>query len=85
MRLGRKPIDEDNDIRKVLLFLPCLFFGIMVDIQIIMSTVKYKPVAFVDMPYTWCKPVMLALGFISLVMSLVSYIFCMLVFGGFMV
>ena len=35
------------------------------------------------MPYSWVRPVMLALGVMSLFMSLVSYAFCILVFGGY--
>ena len=34
------------------------------------------------MPYKWIKPFMLSLGVFSLLMSLVSYFLCMMVYSG---
>jgi hypothetical protein len=54
----------------------------MVDIQIIVSTYKYKPIAFRELPFRHARTIMLVLGFATLLMSLVAYVFILLVFGG---
>lgn len=64
------------------MFLPALTFGLMIDIQIIVSTYSYKPVAFRDLPYRHARILFLTLGYVSLIISLVAYVFCLLVFGG---
>ena len=69
--------------KKVLMFMPCFAFGIMVDIQIISSTKHYEPIAFAQPPYPWVKPFMLVLGVISLLTSIASYMFCVIYFGGY--
>ena len=65
------------------MFLPALTFGLMVDIQIIVSTYRYKPIAFSKLPYPYARAVMLILGFLTLTMTIIAYIFCLVVFGGF--
>ena len=64
------------------MFLPCLTFGLMIDIQIIVSTYRYKPISFRTLPYRNTRVIMLVLGFLTLMMSLTAYVFCLLVFGG---
>lgn len=63
------------------MFLPFLTFGLTVDLQIIVSTLRYKPVAFSDMPYAWLRPTLLALGITTLLLSIVSYIICFMMYG----
>ena len=57
-------------------------FGLAADLQIIVSTYQYKPIAFAYMPYSCTRPFMLSLGIASFVLSLVTYVFCLMVFGG---
>jgi len=64
------------------MFLPAVTFGLMIDIQIIVSTYSYKPVAFKDLPYRHTRIFVLIIGYASLILSLVAYVFCLLVFGG---
>jgi hypothetical protein len=73
---------DGNHVTQCLMFLPCLTFGLMIDIQIIVSTYGYKPVSFRDLPYRHARKFMLALGYASLIISLIAYVFCLLVFGG---
>ena len=54
----------------------------MVDCQILYSIKKYEPIAFNDVPYGWAKPMMMLIGILSLLMNIVCYIFCIVVFGG---
>ena len=65
-----------------MMFFPCVVFGLAADMQIIFSTYKYKPIAFAKMPYPCVRPLMLSLGIISFLLSLITYVFCILVFGG---
>ena len=74
-------IDSDM-IKRCLIFLPCVTFGLAADIQIIVSTRKYKPIAFAHMPYSHTRCFMLFLAFLSLLQTLCTYGFCFLVFGG---
>jgi len=69
-------------VTQCLMFLPSVTFGLSVDLQIIVSTLQYAPVAFAQPPYKHSKSVMLAIGILSLLMSLISYAFCFIVFGG---
>ena len=62
--------------------MPCVTFCISVDFQIILSTYRYRPVAFTKPPYKCSRYLMLTLGCFSLLMSLLAYIFCFMVFGG---
>ena len=55
----------------------------MVDIQIIVSTYGYKPVAFSKLVHPWARSFFLVMGFLSLATTLIAYVFCLLVFGGF--
>ena len=71
-----------TDLRQCLIFFPSVVFVIMVDAQILYSIKKYEPVAFNDVPYRWSKPMMLFIATISLMMTVVCYIFCIIVFGG---
>ena len=73
----------DNDgIKRCLIFLPCVTFGLAGDVQIIVSTLKYEPVAFASMPYRHTRGFMLALGFTSVLQTFCAYVFCLMVFGG---
>ena len=72
-----------TDVAEVLVFFPCLTFGVMADLQAISSTWDYKPIAFSEMPNRWSQKLMLAIGFVSLGMSVISYILCLLVYGGY--
>ena len=78
--------DDSNDmnetVKQCLVFLPCATFGIAVDIQIIASTWRYKPIAFSDMPYKCTRGFLLLIGFSTFAVSIVTYGFCLLVFGG---
>jgi hypothetical protein len=75
--------DSDGDkITQCLIFLPCVTFGVAADLQIIISTRSYEPVAFAKPPYKHSKNIMIALGVIGLLMSVISYVMCFLVFGG---
>lgn len=75
--------DQDGDkITQCLIFLPCVTFGVAADLQIIISTRHYQPVAFAEPPFRHSKTIMLALGVAGLLMSAVSYLFCFIVFGG---
>ena len=69
-------------IKRCLIFLPCVTFGLAADVQIIVSTLKYEPVAFASMPYKHTRGFMLGLGFVSLIQTLCTYAFCFMVFGG---
>lgn len=81
--LGDKIFKEDTDkVSECLLFIPCVTFGLVVDVQIIQSTRRYKPIAFTDLPFRAARGIMLAIGVLSLLMSLASYTFCILVVGG---
>ena len=66
----------------ILVFTPCGIFGLAIDIQIIASTLKYKPVCFTDLPFKGARGIMLFLGFISLLMSAIGISFSCIVFGG---
>ena len=77
---GDKLFNEDTDkVSECLLFIPCVTFGLVVDVQIIQSTRKYKPIAFTDLPFRAARGIMLAIGVLSLLMSLASYTFCIFV------
>ena len=65
------------------MFLPCVTFGLMIDLQILYSIKKYEPIAFNEMPSRCVKPFLYLIGTCSLLMSLVSYVCCVIVFGGF--
>ena len=71
-----------NDVKQVLMFVPCLVFGLMVDLQILESIIRYEPVAFSEIPHRYIKPILICVGFISLITSLLSIILCILVFGN---
>lgn len=73
---------ENESINRCLVFLPCVTFGLAADIQIIVSTYKYQPVAFKDMPYRHTRAFMLILSFVSLLQTVIAYAFCLLIFGG---
>lgn len=73
--------DKDM-VNRCLIFLPCVTFGLAADIQIIVSTCKYRPVAFVEMPYPHTRCFMLSVAFLSLGQTICTYAFCFLVFGG---
>ena len=79
-------IDEqearNQTVKQCLVFLPCATFGIAADIQIIASVWKYKPVAFSDLPYKCTRGLLLVIGISTLAVSMVTYGFCLLVFGG---
>lgn len=55
----------------------------MVDIQIIVSTYTYQPIAFEKLPFRHARTLMLVVAFTSLFMSIITLVFCLLVFGGF--
>ena len=75
--------DKDgNKIKQCLVFLPCVTFGLCVDIQILISTRAYRPVAFSDLPFRLAKACMMCLGILSVLTSICSYLFCFVVFGG---
>lgn len=71
-----------NDIKQVLMFSPCLIFGLMVDLQILESIIRYEPVAFSEIPHRAIKPILISLGLISLITSLLSIILAIFVFGN---
>ena len=73
---------DSAGMKRCLIFLPCVTFGLAGDVQIIVSTVKYEPVAFTSMPYRHTRGFMLALASISLIQTLCAYVFCFMVFGG---
>jgi NO-binding membrane sensor protein with MHYT domain len=75
-------IKSQEGAKKVWIFFPCVLFGLTLDMQIIISTWQYKPVAFDALPYKCCKTLMLIFAFASLLISILSYGLCMLVFGG---
>ena len=64
------------------MFLPCVTFGLAADVQIIASTLKYRPLAFTRMPCRCTQGFMLALGYLSLLQTLCTYFLCFMVFGG---
>lgn len=76
------PESANDSINRCLVFLPCVTFGLAADIQIIVSTYKYNPVAFEKMPYRHTRGFMIFFAFFSLLQTLVTYGFCILVFGG---
>ena len=78
-----KSDDRKGEVTQVLMFLPAIFCGLMVDIQVIFSTYKYKPVAFSKLVHPWARTVYLIIGFVSLASTLISFTFCIVVFGGF--
>ena len=77
-----EPANFSDKIMRCLIFLPCVTFGLAGDIQIIVSTFNYQPIAFAHMPYRYTRGFMLALAFVSLLQTLVAYGLCLLVFGG---
>ena len=81
--IAQEKTHEQDKVGQVMLFLPCVIFGLAADVQIIVSTYKYKPIALSKMPNPTIRPLMLAIGVISLLLSLLSFVFCLLVFGGF--
>ena len=69
-------------VKKCLVFFPCVTFGLAADVQIIVSAHEYKPVAFSAMPHRWTRPLVLTLGYVSLLTSILTYVICLVVFGG---
>ena len=65
-----------------MMFLPCVLFGLAADVQMIVSTFQYRPIAMSKMPNKCIRPLMLGIAFLSLILSLVAFFFCFLVFGG---
>ena len=65
-----------------MLFLPCILFGLCADIQIIVTTYEYEPIAFTRMPHKWTKGLMLGLGVSTFLMSILCLILILLAFGG---
>ena len=83
--LGSKFFDETDTadkVEKVLLFLPCAAFGLAADVQIIVSTNSYKPVGFSGLPFKGARYILLAIGILSLLVSIAIIVFSFLVFGG---
>lgn len=76
------PASDGDHVKQCLVFLPFLTFALMVDIQILVSTYQYKPVAFKHLPCSCARPFMLTIGVLTLLMTVVAYVFCLLVFGG---
>lgn len=76
------PEADSDGVKRCLIFLPCVTFGLAGDVQIIVSTVKYEPVAFTSMPYRHTRGFMLVLASLSLIQTLCAYVFCFMVFGG---
>ena len=75
--------DKDgNHIKQCLMFIPCFVFALAADAQILVSTLNYKPVAFKKTPYKCSRPFMLTIASASLLMTIVTYIMCLYVFGG---
>ena len=48
-----------------------------------MSVKQYQPISFNAMPYRCVKPFLIIIGIISFLMSIISYVFCIYVFGGY--
>ena len=67
----------------MLVFLPCVIFGVLADVQILVSIHSYKPVAFTGLPFKGARYVLLTIGAVSLLVSVAVIIFSFLVFGGF--
>ena len=83
--VGAKFFDSTSHVDqtdKVLIFLPCVLFGIAADVQIIVSTHTYKPIAFTGMPFRGARFCLLAIGAVSLVVSVAVITISFLVFGG---
>ena len=54
----------------------------MADIEIIASTYHYKPIAFEKLPFKHARSCMLVVAFATLFMSIITFVFSLLVFGG---
>ena len=76
------PEADSDGMKRCLIFLPCVTFGLAGDVQIIVSTVRYEPAAFTSMPYRHTRGFLLVLASISLIQTLCAYVFCFMVFGG---
>jgi hypothetical protein len=61
------------------MFIPCMVFGLLCDVEILVQTFRYKPTAFKH-TITYCKQLLLVVGFASLVMSTVLIVFSFLAF-----
>ena len=67
----------------MLTFLPCALFGLAADVQILVSTYSYKPIAFTGLPFGGARFCLLAIGVVSLIVSVAVITMSFLVFGGF--
>lgn len=59
-----------------------LTFGLMVDLQILVSTWRYQPVAFDKMPSRALRATLLSIGGVGMLITLAAYVSCLLVFSG---
>ena len=73
---------QKDKIEQCFVFLPTAIFFIAADVQILIETYKYKPVAFSKMPFRFTHKFMIMLAYFSLLITILSYIFCIIVFGA---
>lgn len=74
--------DSVNKVDQLLMFLPSVTFGLAIDVQIMVSACTYKSIAFKDVPFKCARCLIMAVGALSLLVSIVTYTFCFLIFGG---
>ena len=74
---------QADQAEKMLTFLPCALFGLAADVQILVSTYSYKPIAFTGLPFGGARFCLLAIGVVSLIVSVAVITMSFLVFGGF--
>ena len=81
--VGSEILDSGgSQMQQILMFLPCVTFGLATDVQIIVSSRKYKPIAFTNLPFKHARQVMQSLGVISLIMSICAITLCILIYSG---
>ena len=73
---------DDNKVKQCLMFMPIVAFGISADTQVIVSTYRYQPIAFKDLPFKGCRILMMTVAISSLCLTIAAYIFTFFTSGG---
>jgi uncharacterized metal-binding protein len=68
-------------LKRWLMFVPFMLFGLILDIQFSLQIKKYKPLAFVELPYEKLRSIALLCSFGSLISSISTIILSFLTFA----
>ena len=62
--------------------MPVIVFALSADTQIIVSTYRYQPIAFSNMPFKGARQLMMAIAVVSFMLTIAVYILTFFTSGG---